>query len=290
MFKDFYPKVFPAIRVHVWGGFGSQLFALIIADRLLTRTRLRRISIVFHSSGVTERKLEIPRVWLDNFRIVQVADYQKQSSRNIDTNRKTMFFALREKLKDFLSWSGLAATSNSEEEFLKLRPWVLSIRGHYTRIHLKESEIRELMLKFELSMDMPTMNAIAIHYRLGDLMTLENKGIISPYRIVNTWKNCMKTELPLQIFSDGIRQDFERVWKEAEGPQGVEFNNLSPIQTIQSCFKVEEFLGTNTKLSLWIAIFRSELSSKQTFIPTEIQHQLDTLLKLQNSGKSIHGY
>lgn len=290
MLKTINLIMFPAIRVHAWGGFGSQLFALIIAERLLIKNRFRQITIVFHTSGVTERKLEIPKTWLVKFRTVQVSDYQRQSFWNSSKHKNSLDFKFRKKLKQYLNRLGVTASSDSEEEFLKLKPWILSIRGHYTGIHLMEAEIQELMSRFELSSDTPLIKATAVHYRLGDLMTLNDKGIISPHRIIKTWRDCVNTDLPLQIFSDGSQKDFESVWREADGPPIHLFGNASPIQTIQSCFNAEEFLGTNAKISLWVAIFRYSKSLKQTHLPAEMQHQLEILLRRQNSGQSIQFY
>lgn len=290
VFRGLTLKILPRVRVHSWGGFGSQLFAMIIAERLIAKKGLRQIMIVFHTSGVTERELEIPKSWLDRFRIKQVADYHPQSLRNSEPRRKALFVVMRERLKVILSLIGFTSTSNSEEEFLELRPWVLSIRGHYTRIHLTEREIHELMMKFGLSNTAQSIKEAAIHYRLGDLITSESKEIITPNRIIQAWKEGMTTELPLKIFSDSTRQDFEGVWQEVQGPANYEFYSLSPIQTIQSCFKVQEFLGTNAKLSLWVAVLRSGISTKKTLIPNEIRLQVETLLQNQPHRKSYLSY
>ena len=283
-------RLFPALRIHSWGGFGSQLFALVMARRLLNKGKFRRILIIFHTSGVTERELEIPLKWLDGFTTKIVADYRKQHSKRLFTDNRTVSSNTRAKLKAFLLWSGLAATANSEREFQALKPWVLSLRGHYTLINLKHAEIIELTNKFELSLHTPDVKATAIHYRLGDLMTIEKKGIISPDRIFAAWEKRMNTTLPLQIFSDSPPSHFESIWRGIEKNLEYEFYSLPPIQTIKSCFQAQDFLGTNAKLSLWIAIFRSQSSSKKTLIPEEIQKQLNALLRLQDFSKSVDVY
>lgn len=290
MFTFFKSSVFPAIRVHVWGGFGSQLFALVIAERLQRKSRFRRIEIIFHTSGVTERKLEIPGLWLAKFRTIIVEDFPNQSHEDLIVDKKVYRLKMRQKLKGLLLKLGLTATSNSEMEFSSLKPWVLSIRGHYTEINLKESEILELMQKFELSIETPQLRVIAIHYRLGDLLELEEKGFVSPIRIIKTLKSSMGSNLPIRVFSDSTQYDFKELWQGADGPEIWEFSNLSPIQTVQSCFNAKEFLGTNAKLSLWIALFRSMVSRYPTFVPTEIQHQINTLFKLQTTSNSINVY
>jgi hypothetical protein len=261
----------------VWGGFGSQLFALIIAERLQIKTRLRRIKIIFHSSGVTERKLEIPEIWLEQFKVEMRDDFRDRSLDQGRRDRESINSKIRKKFKNLLLTSGLAAASNSEKDFSGLKPWVVSIRGHYTEIQLKESEIRSLMDKFELSADAPRLREVAIHYRLGDLLKLEEKGFIHPQRIIETWKSQMMNNLPVHIFSDSTSDDLKKIWQEADCPKVFEFSNLSPIRTIQSCFNAEEFLGTNAKLSLWITLFRLAASRDSTFIPIEIRNQFNAL-------------
>ena len=277
MNKKFEFRFAPSINVHVWGGFGSQLFALIIAERLQIKTRLRRIKIIFHSSGVTERKLEIPEIWLEQFKVEIRDDYRDRSLNQGVRDSNLNISKIRKRIKNILINSGLTATSNSEKAFSELKPWVVSIRGHYTELQLRESEIRNLMDRFELSADTTPLNEVAIHYRLGDLLKLEAKGFIHPQRIIETWQNQMNNDLPLHIFSDSTNDDLKKIWQKAEGPKEFEFSNLSPIRTIQSCFNAEEFLGTNAKLSLWIALFRLVASRDSTFIPVEIRNQFNVL-------------
>jgi hypothetical protein len=138
--KKFEFRFAPSINVHVWGGFGSQLFALIIAERLQIKTRLRRIKIIFHSSGVTERKLEIPEIWLEQFKVEIRDDYRDRSLSQGVRDSNSNISKIRKRIKNILITSGLTATSNSEKAFSELKPWVVSIRGHYTELQLRESE------------------------------------------------------------------------------------------------------------------------------------------------------
>jgi len=290
MFHKFIKKILPAIRIHSWGGFGSQLFALIIAGRLSKKAKYRRIRIIFHTSGVTERNLEIPQNWLERYEIEKIADFSNALSSNGIKRSTCLFKVFRQILRKFTQLLGIINSSNAEEDFRKIRPWILAIRGHYTQIHLTYAEIHTLMKHFELDNDKSVTRANAIHYRLGDLLILNEKSIIDPDRVLQIWKKHCKAELPLRIFSDGNSSQFEKVWKSVEGPPRFEFQMLSPIETIQSCYRAEEFIGTNAKLSLWIAIFRIATTSRPTYIPIEINHQLITLLGLQGLENSIHVY
>ena len=49
----------PSIKIHCWGGIGSQLFTLALALDLNKRYPKRPIKFIFHTGGVTRRSLEI---------------------------------------------------------------------------------------------------------------------------------------------------------------------------------------------------------------------------------------
>ena len=51
-------RFLPALRVHSWGGFGSQLFTAYVVLKLQKQFTNRRIKVVVHTSGVTRRVSE----------------------------------------------------------------------------------------------------------------------------------------------------------------------------------------------------------------------------------------
>lgn len=75
-------KLMPPLKIHCWGGVGSQLYALAVYERLLVRMPNRKIIIVFHSFGVTERIFELSD-YVADFLIEN--DYK---TTNIDFNEK----------------------------------------------------------------------------------------------------------------------------------------------------------------------------------------------------------
>jgi hypothetical protein len=290
MIKNFFVLLLPAVRVHSWGGFGSQLFAMIIAERIESKMRFRKVKILFHTSGVTERKMEIPEIWLNKFTVEIRQDFSVQLRKNPQIDPKSTRSILRGKIKEILLWGGFVATCNSEIESCTLKPWVFSIRGHYTELNLQQSEILELMRKLGLSIKDSSSKEVAIHYRLGDLLELENKTFIEPRRIIDTLDTSINRDLPIRVFSDATKDIFDGIWRHADGTAVYEFMNTTPVNTVQSCFNAKEFLGTNAKLSLWIAIFRSMSAQKSSYIPHEINHQIECLLHQQESPKAILVY
>lgn len=67
---QFYPK----IKVHCWGGFGSQLNALSIVHRLGELFNNRRITLVIHEGGRHNAKFELQDIDLSNFNIELKSD------------------------------------------------------------------------------------------------------------------------------------------------------------------------------------------------------------------------
>jgi len=74
-------SLLPRIKIHVWGGLGSQLHAWYLAEALMVKHPGRKIKLVFHSSGVTRRTPEICQV-LAEFKYIFVDDF-KENTNNI---------------------------------------------------------------------------------------------------------------------------------------------------------------------------------------------------------------
>ena len=138
MIKTVIRYLSPHIKIHVWGGFGSQLFALVMAWRISSKFKCRRVRLVFHSSGVTERIRELPSEWLQNVSFIEVKDFvntppsKKPSQSKIAVEiDKTCFLGI-------LLFSGILARANSDKELNRLKPWVLEVRGHYTDLKVND--------------------------------------------------------------------------------------------------------------------------------------------------------
>ena len=63
--------------VHVWGGFGSQLFGVSLALELCENSSNKDISLIFHNSGITRRNLELD-LKVAPFKIVSRDDFSEE--------------------------------------------------------------------------------------------------------------------------------------------------------------------------------------------------------------------
>jgi len=119
---------FYKIRVHCWGGLGSQLFAWAMAEQLKIKFPSKDIQIILHNSGVTRRESAIG--FLSNkFIITNVNDYALP--KNLGTSLSSKNLKLRIFAKSVLDRLGFVIYSSNLKTIAKVKPWTLVLRGHY---------------------------------------------------------------------------------------------------------------------------------------------------------------
>jgi hypothetical protein len=275
----------PPLKVHVWGGFGSQLFALIVGWRLSKRFKFRRIYLVFHSSGVTERVRELPSQWLEDFTVIEVRDFEHSQFERESYYIKQVGKSLREIAPLFLENIGFLNRANTDQDFLQIKPWLFEVRGHYTGFRLEESELSRLMSLLRLESHDSHSNSLSIHYRLGDLLSLSNKTYVKPNRVIDIVMRISEQHTPLVIFSDSTQDVLSNILDKLIGNRTIYFKQLPPIDTIRICTSAILFIGTNSKLSLWITLFRI-MHGKTTAIPNELSDHVEVELGLDLQKQS----
>jgi|GEM_PF-855327 len=280
------------IRVHCWGGFGSQIFACVIAKRLASLFPARKIVLIFHSSGVTRRTLEIPKGFTDDFTVLTQDDFRTSNAEenSIDPKLSTMSKILMFTTPLF-ERLGLLARLNTEKEFPELRACLYEVRGHYTQILLSTEEVSWVTSCLAISSTQEkghTQSSIVLHLRLGDLLELKSKSYINLDRLSSAIK-LVSPRRKITIFSDSepceVKDLLQDVFKGIE--YRVEKENV--IKVIQEGALSELFIGTNSKISLWIAIIRRGLSlGYTTLLPKEISTQLETLIpEISNTPRTV---
>ena len=280
--------LFFPISVHCWGGLGSQLFAWAIVEKLKIKFPNRRVRIILHTSGVTERFSEID--FLSNeLTIKKISDFKSL------TNGSRLFG----KLSKALFISGMISNSNSDIEFESLKPWVLMLRGHYSYQSLSTEIIYGLLKKYtDLNnesispFNSQIEGTLGIHYRLGDLLSLNTKSIISPDQVGNSLLFCLGQNKINQIIlcSDSISQALALL-SPFMTDKYVVAPKASILETIKILVECQYFIGTNSKISIWIILFRKVLDPNSfASIPLEMHTQIHQNIADSNLLNNIKYY
>ena len=273
----------PILRVHSWGGYGSQLHSAYIVLRIQSRFPGRRIRVIIHTSGVTRRKAEFN---FDALRVksVQRDDYRESNINTLSTNRNLASLYLRTRaLKGFLlsllETSKLLQYSNDEKSFNAIKPWTIALRGHYTKLALVPATV-ESFYEFLFRNNVPDdSKSLVIHYRLGDLLYIKDKGPIDITRVEQiAQKIPVGPNVPL-LLSDSVGDELTNFLRQSKVLSKCEFANYDPLATLNTCIDSENFIGSNAKLSLWAAIFRYHVFQKESFLPRELDWSIKLGLK-----------
>lgn len=267
--------LFPAIRIHTWGGLGSQLFAANLVLKLQEKYPYRRLNILIHTSGVTRRECEFDFGSL-NVVYRQIEDFESRHNKNTATDSvdwyQHFFNWIAQKIRRFLDSTSLIKSANDDLSFESIRPWILSLRGHYTKLNIDKSRALTLfntMYGQSWNKGLVPLKLV-IHYRLGDLLELNEKGPIEPNRIEALIIKHEIASESARIMSDSSAADLIQVLKNSAYLKSLKIMNATPQLTITQCMNADTFVGTNAKLSLWAVIFRAFLFDKPSYLPIEM--------------------
>jgi hypothetical protein len=161
------------VKIHCWGGFGSQLNALALAHRLNDLFSHREIVLVIHEGGRHNAKYELMDFDLSNFNIKLTTD-PYHSSYKLKNDYK---IKIKGVLKRILVELGFYSTCDSLIDIRRLKPWVMVIRGSYN-LFPTESFLNFLISKIRKS-QIERQVDLVVHYRLGDLIKIEEKNPIA---------------------------------------------------------------------------------------------------------------
>lgn len=256
------------LRIHCWGGLGSQLYAWALLEDLLVDFPNRRIKLVLHSSGVTRREsdLDFLRVELE----VDVVDDFKKTASNLRGSSEIIprwKIGVSGCLKFILQKSGFLATANDDYEYAKIRSWTIDIRGHYSKRTISNETLSQMKTRAErcgkswftgcLSESI-NLDVFRIHVRLGDLLTLGTKEPLAFERIysaISQYDTIDSGSRTFYVASDSLEIACTNFLEKF--PQDLLIPVVGdPWSTISVLSRSGIFIGTNSKISVWVAILR----------------------------------
>jgi hypothetical protein len=249
------------LKIHCWGGLGSQLYALAVANSLKSKYKHRKISLVLHTSGVSKRLSELDFIKVLPFEIVQFNDFSDSSYSGIEVvNYNNSYVKLI--IKKVLLFTRVICTGNTDYEFKKIKPWTLALRGHYSYRTIESSFYDYLLSNLNTKVYDSIINQteITIHYRMGDLLKLTNKSIYPVEKIIEKVNEVTKHGKYSKIIVYSDSPNNAKV-KLISAGLNLDFNvrDVGTIDVILECVSAGYFIGTNSKVSLWIVNIRRYL-------------------------------
>jgi uncharacterized protein YlzI (FlbEa/FlbD family) len=264
-------QFYPAIKVHCWGGFGSQLNALALAQRLHELFENRKIILVIHEGGRHNAKFELEDIDLSDFNIELKSDF---SGNNyvVKNNSKA---SINRIVKYFLRKLGFYNSCNSLKDIQKLRPWVLIVKGSYnlfpteTFLHFLNLQLKKIRVKDQFD--------IVIHYRLGDLLNLQEKDPIEASILIDLLISIeRKYEINKIILLTSDPEIASSLFKKNNSQIAAKmfFSYAKPIEVLNYGISGKIFIGTNSKMSLWPVWLRTTNDSIDNYLPYVFQNDL----------------
>ncbi len=248
------------ISIHCWGGLGSQLFTWGIAEKISKEYPNRKIKLVLHSSGVTKRLSSIDFLSY-KYQIVNINDFHtnNEASSSTKTPRRTA----RSFLSRILLFLGFISHANTNDEFAEIRPWTLVLRGHYSHQKLDEEIIQGIISQYSvmtnkaLGHESQSAADIAFHYRLGDLLSLSNKSYVDPSTLSKEIKRIAQEQKyeSVVLYSDSPIEAKNKLNQFLQETQIIT-TELGIWETVSELVGCKFFIGTNSKISIWVALFR----------------------------------
>jgi hypothetical protein len=278
------------LKIHCWGGLGSQLFAWAFAEELLNSGFARRITLVLHSSGVTQRNSEITHL-SGRIQIKILQDFSASTRPADSMGSNSSIPRFRRRLISFLSRLQIIIFS---DDFQSIKPWTIQLRSHYSHRPLSNETLQIVKTTLKsfstvAGIDTSESATTAIHYRLGDLLTLENKTFVSADRVVSALEKVRGLEVGgfknVDVFSDSPEVAVDKLSKQNSTFQ-YNYVDCPSWDVLVNLLKYPYFIATNSKIGIWVTLLRQlEESTRVTLAPKELQPTLKLIL-LEDSKKS----
>jgi hypothetical protein len=274
----------PELKIHCWGGLGSQLLALNYYLKILQKFPTRKVILVLHNGGVTMRNSELDFL-AQRINLRKVQDFDSKSNFTGNSRKfsylETIQVFIKLVIKKILNKLYLVITDDSR--VTKVKFWTISIRCTFNKVSLTKQDVISLSSILEISEKKFRDSSIGVHYRLGDLLTLKPESLISPEAISKVIHILLRLNPNIEnliVYSDSKLGD-----KFIEIPNSVEIKreSIATLQTISDLIEFNYFIGTNSKVSLWVAIFRWGLDiSGEIYLPQDIFSQFKILTKFES--------
>jgi len=263
------------------------MYAWALFERLQVKFPNKKFKLVFHTGGVTKRLPDLESLFAKNEKdFVQDFESSEDSISGKSPNKKLVGTIKKisiRAIRQVLISTGFVASTNNELEFSKLKPWAISVRGHYSELRINLDTILLMKSRAENSGNNFKINLKqnedldVLHYRLGDLLSLTEKSPIDTKRISKAIQEAKAgTTRDLWVLSDSPSQAVELLQREdREIRVKLDDGSLDAWQSMMAMSSANIFIGTSSKLSIWAIIFRALLLEEApSYISKEVKHHV----------------
>jgi len=226
----------------------------------------KKILLVHHTSGVSRRLFELDSI-LESEILLKVIDDYKPQGINQNENKNVVRHLLIKIIKNILEKLYIFINIDENPEIDKIKSRTLIIRGHYSKRAISDNYLSYCVEKFaNHGFHFPTQTLI-IHYRLGDLINLPGKSIIDPKYVIEKIRKIAEVDKLEQIlvYSDTVIEAKKLLSPIENLSNSIQFSEESTFTVMQNSIIAKYFIGTNSKVSIWISKFR-----KFQNLPTEL--------------------
>jgi hypothetical protein len=236
-----------------------------------------------HTGGITARSSEIDFL-SSKINLLKVDDYRATTnSKHLhNSGSKSVFSFIKIYIKFLANYFRFMITD--DKKVFKVRFWTYSIRCTYTSNVLRKQDIVHMAGILGIDSNSSEQNFLGVHYRMGDLPTLKPNALVplnSISIVVNELIKAGAVFNKVKIFSDTIVDNSNlQLPKEIDSA----WISVDTLQTIRDLSKAKYFVGTSSKVSLWVAIFRWALDAPgDVYLPTSV---LSQFIELTNTDRS----
>ena len=270
----------PTLRIHCWGGLGSQLQALCYYLKIKERHPERKIVLVLHTGGVTERKSEIDFL-RNKVNIFSVLDYSQHLLVTDNSKSKKLNFIRSAKKFSKYLLNSLRIVITNDKDTVKILPWTYEVRSSYSNIKVDKNELLCLWNLLSSNTFTQNYNSIGVHFRHGDLAAKKSSSLIDfevIAQIISYLKSNLTSPNSVVVYSDSKQDMFSSILNFE-----IDYKNIETLQTIFELVHKSTFIGTNSKVTLWIMLFRWALSIPcKNYLPLEIANKFLDMTRIDN--------
>ena len=146
------------------------------------------------------------------------------------------------------------------------------VRGSYNLLPTKEF-ISFLYKKLNYRVEKLSVSDVIVHYRLGDLMTLVTKSPINEEILFQQLNSAMKSRSIKSCTILSSDPNYATLkFKGLKSSMDISSRYATPMDVLKMGSASKVFLGTNSKISMWVVFIRINQGLKNNYLPASFKN------------------